>query len=32
MKSSEANSLGVADFLGTTANAVRWQVWTALLV
>ena len=22
----------MADFLGTSANAVRWQVWTALLV
>src|SRR6266436_5005849 len=22
----------LADFLGTSANAVRWQVWTALLV
>jgi IS4 transposase len=25
-------TLQLADFLGTTANAVRWQVWTALLV
>lgn len=25
-------SLQLADFLGTSANAVRWQVWTALLV
>lgn len=24
-------TLQLADFLGTTANAVRWQVWTALL-
>lgn len=25
-------TLQLADFLGTSANAVRWQVWTALLV
>jgi IS4 transposase len=25
-------TLQLADFLGTTANAVRWQIWTALLV
>jgi hypothetical protein len=25
-------SLQLADFLGNSANAVRWQVWTALLV
>ncbi len=25
-------TLPLADFLGTSANAVRWQVWTALLV
>jgi hypothetical protein len=25
-------TLQLADFLGHTANAVRWQVWTALLV
>jgi len=25
-------TLQLADFLGNTANAVRWQVWTALLV
>ena len=25
-------NLQLADFLGTSANAVRWQVWTALLV
>jgi IS4 transposase len=25
-------TLQLADFLGTTANAVRWQVWTALPV
>jgi hypothetical protein len=25
-------TLHLADFLGTSANAVRWQVWTALLV
>jgi Transposase DDE domain/Domain of unknown function (DUF4372) len=25
-------TLQLADFLGTNANAVRWQVWTALLV
>ncbi len=25
-------TLQMADFLGTSANAVRWQVWTALLV
>ena len=25
-------TLQLADFLGTRANAVRWQVWTALLV
>jgi Transposase DDE domain/Domain of unknown function (DUF4372) len=25
-------TLQLADFLGTTANAVRWQGWTALLV
>ena len=25
-------NLQLADFLGTTANAVRWQIWTALLV
>ena len=25
-------TLQLADFLGTGANAVRWQVWTALLV
>ena len=24
-------TLQLADFLGTSANAVRWQVWTALL-
>ena len=24
-------TLQLADFLGTTANAVRWQIWTALL-
>ena len=24
-------TLQLADFLGTNANAVRWQVWTALL-
>jgi hypothetical protein len=24
--------LRLADFLGTGANAVRWQIWTALLV
>ena len=24
-------SLQLADFLGTSANAVRWQIWTALL-
>ena len=24
-------TLQLADFLGNTANAVRWQVWTALL-
>jgi hypothetical protein len=25
-------TLQLADFLGTSANAVRWQIWTALLV
>ena len=25
-------TLQLADFLGTSANAVRWEVWTALLV
>ena len=25
-------TLQLADFLGTSANAVRWRVWTALLV
>ena len=25
-------TLQLADFLGTSANAVRWQVWTALLL
>jgi IS4 transposase len=25
-------TLQLADFLGTSANAVKWQVWTALLV
>lgn len=25
-------TLQLADFLGQSANAVRWQVWTALLV
>jgi len=25
-------TLQLADFLGHNANAVRWQVWTALLV
>jgi IS4 transposase len=25
-------TLQLSDFLGTSANAVRWQVWTALLV
>jgi IS4 transposase len=25
-------TLQFADFLGTSANAVRWQIWTALLV
>ena len=25
-------TLQLADFLGTNANAVRWQVWTGLLV
>jgi hypothetical protein len=25
-------TLQLADFLGTTANAVRWQIWSALLV
>lgn len=25
-------TLQLADFLGNSANAVRWQVWTALLV
>ena len=25
-------TLQLADFLGTSANAVRWQVWIALLV
>jgi IS4 transposase len=25
-------SLGLCDFLGNSANAVRWQVWTALLL
>ncbi len=25
-------TLQLADFLGNTANAVRWQIWTALLV
>jgi len=25
-------NLQLADFLGTSANAVRWQIWTALLV
>src|SRR5713226_9526301 len=25
-------TLQLADFLGTSANALRWQVWTALLV
>ncbi len=25
-------TLQLADFLGTSANAVRWQLWTALLV
>jgi len=25
-------TLQLADFLGTSANAVRWQVWTALLM
>jgi IS4 transposase len=25
-------TLQMADFLGTSANAVRWQVWTALLI
>jgi len=25
-------TLQLADFLGTTANAVRWQIWIALLV
>ena len=25
-------TLQLADFLGTSANAIRWQVWTALLV
>jgi len=25
-------SLQLCDFLGTSANAVRWQVWTALLL
>lgn len=25
-------TLQLADFLGTNANAVRWQIWTALLV
>jgi IS4 transposase len=25
-------TLQLADFLGTPANVVRWQVWTALLV
>jgi IS4 transposase len=24
-------TLQLADFLGTSANAVRWQIWTALL-
>jgi hypothetical protein len=25
-------SLQLCDFLGNSANAVRWQVWTALLL
>lgn len=25
-------TLQLADFMGTSANAVRWQIWTALLV
>jgi len=25
-------TLQLADFLGTSANAVRWQIWTALLI
>ncbi len=25
-------TLQLADFLGTSANAVRWQIWSALLV
>jgi len=25
-------TLQLADFLGTSANAIRWQIWTALLV
>jgi hypothetical protein len=25
-------TLQLADFLGSSANAVRWQVWTAFLV
>jgi len=25
-------TLKLADFLGNSANAVRWQIWTALLV
>jgi IS4 transposase len=25
-------TLQLADFLGNSANAVRWQIWTALLV
>jgi hypothetical protein len=25
-------TLRLADFLGHSANAVRWQIWTALLV
>jgi hypothetical protein len=25
-------TLQLADFLGTTANAVRWQIWSALLI
>ncbi len=25
-------TLQLADFLGTSANAIRWQIWSALLV
>jgi hypothetical protein len=28
----EKQTLQLADFLGQSANAVRWQVWMALLV